>query len=211
MEYLWLNKKQNDKLIVFFNGWGMDEKSVSFLEFGKYDVIMFYDYRNLSSVDFDFGAYKNKFIVSWSTGVFISNLFFDKLHDAEMKIALNGTLNPVDDEFGIPVNIYNLTVNNFNALSCKKFIKRMFAGEEIPVLSDRTVEELKQELISIRDCRIDKCFSFDKAVISENDKIIPSQNQHNFWDSRNNVQVKKIQGGHYPFLNFRSWDDILNA
>lgn len=211
MKYLWLNKKQNDKLIVFFNGWGMDEKSVNFLEFGEYDVIMFYDYRDISPVDFDFNAYKRKFIVCWSTGVFIGNLFFDGLRDAEMKIALNGTLKLVDDQFGIPVDIYNLTVDNFNALSCKKFVKRMFVGEEIPVLSDRTVEELKQELISIRDLRINKYFSFDKAFISEKDKIIPSKNQHNFWDCLNNVQVKNIQGGHYPFLNFKSWDDILNA
>ena len=45
MEYKWLNRKNNSKLIVFFNGWGMDENIVAHLEFDEYDVLMFYDYK----------------------------------------------------------------------------------------------------------------------------------------------------------------------
>jgi len=38
MKHLWLNKKNNENLIVFFNGWGMDEKIVSHLDYENYDV-----------------------------------------------------------------------------------------------------------------------------------------------------------------------------
>ncbi|MDD2524229.1 MAG: DUF452 family protein, partial [Endomicrobiaceae bacterium] len=150
-------------------------------------------------------------LITWSMGTFMSNIFFDMFNDIKTKIAVNGTLKPIDNEFGIPVDIYNLTVNNFNELSCKKFIKRMFVGLEFPVISDRTIEELKQELIAIQNYTVTKYFSFSKAVISENDKIIPTKNQQNFWNTQNNVEVKNIQGGHYPFLNYKKWDDILNG
>lgn len=211
MKSYWLNKKQNDDLIIFFNGWGMDEKSVQHLDCGKNDVVVFYDYRDIKIEDLELSKYKNKFLITWSMGTFMSNIFFDMFNDIKTKIAINGTLKPIDNEFGIPVDIYNLTVNNFNELSCKKFIKRMFVGLEFPVISGRTIEELKQELIDIQNYTVTKYFSFSKAVISENDKIIPTKNQHNFWNTQNNVEVKNIQGGHYPFLNYKKWDDILNG
>ena len=53
MKYKWLNNGQNDEVIVFFNGWGMDEAVVRHLLFDAYDVIMFYDYNNLDT-DFEF-------------------------------------------------------------------------------------------------------------------------------------------------------------
>ena len=52
MKYKWLVKKNNKSLIIFFNGWGMDESVVRHLESGSYDVLMFYDYNTLE-LDFD--------------------------------------------------------------------------------------------------------------------------------------------------------------
>ena len=44
MEYQWLNKKEeNNKLIVFFNGWAMNETPVSHLAFEDYDILMLFD------------------------------------------------------------------------------------------------------------------------------------------------------------------------
>ena len=47
MKYKWLNKKNNEELILFFNGWGMDESVVSHINPENFDVIMIYDYNNL--------------------------------------------------------------------------------------------------------------------------------------------------------------------
>ena len=52
MKYKWLNRENNDKLIVFFNGWGMDECVVKHLYPDDYDVLMFFDYTTLET-DFD--------------------------------------------------------------------------------------------------------------------------------------------------------------
>ena len=43
MKYEWLNKCENKNLIVFFNGWGMDSNAVSNLNFGNYDILIFYN------------------------------------------------------------------------------------------------------------------------------------------------------------------------
>ena len=70
MKSLWLNKKNNKNIIVFFNGWGMNETIVSHIDYNKNDVLMFCDYRNLDIETFDFSQYENKFLVAWSMGVY---------------------------------------------------------------------------------------------------------------------------------------------
>lgn len=43
MNITWLEKKDSDSLIIFFNGWGMDEHSISHLKNDEYDILMFND------------------------------------------------------------------------------------------------------------------------------------------------------------------------
>ena len=109
MKKFWINKKNNKKLIVFFSGWGMDEKSVSHLDFSGFDVLVFFDYRNLQTdenVWHDINAYSEIFLVGWSMGVMISSIFANKICKITKKIAVAGTLKPIDDNYGIPVKIY---------------------------------------------------------------------------------------------------------
>ena len=73
MKYKWLNKVNNQKLIIFFNGWGMDESVVSHLDCENYDILMFYDYNTLDT-DFDFESlniYPKKNLIAWSMGVMV--------------------------------------------------------------------------------------------------------------------------------------------
>ena len=39
MKLNWLNKKNNKKLIIFFNGWGMDDSAIVHLSPEDYDVL----------------------------------------------------------------------------------------------------------------------------------------------------------------------------
>lgn len=204
MKYKWLNKKNNSNLIVFFNGWGMDETVVSHLKFSSYDILMFYDYNDLNC-DFDFistDVYKEKYLVAWSMGVMCATLFADINYNK--KIAINGTLKPIDDNFGIPKRIYDLTLRNFSPEGSKKFIKNMFEGDVyIPVIN-REFDNQKSELFALKEYESNESFSYDKIIISKNDKIIPSKNQSKFWGIEPN-----IDGGHAPFINFNSWDELL--
>ena len=40
MQYFWLNKKNNDNLIVFFCGWSFDYKPFESLDFGENDILV---------------------------------------------------------------------------------------------------------------------------------------------------------------------------
>lgn len=208
MQYKWINKTNNKNLIVFFNGWGMDEKIVSHLDCTNFDVLIFYDYRNFSSIEFDFSQYETKTLVAWSLGVYVCNLFYDVFRNFDKFIALNGTQKPIDDSYGIPSKIYNLTTDNFNELSCKKFMRKISDSTDIHSYCSRTSQELKLELESIRDLSVENFLKFDKSYISANDKIIPSKNQINYWTTTN-AKVIEIEGMHYIFELFNSWEEIL--
>lgn len=203
MKYKWLNKNFNSKLIIFFNGWGMDECVVSRLGFGEYDVLMFYDYNSLKT-DFNFNEldrYPEKNLVAWSMGVMCATLFDIKYNK---KIAINGTPFPIDNQFGIPEKIYNLTVKGFNEKNSAKFIQNMFNGVNYLLNLSRDIENQKSELVALKNYAANAEFKYDKVLISSDDRIIPTKNQCAFWNIEPN-----IKSGHFPFHLFKTWSDIL--
>lgn len=208
MRYKWLIENNNKNIIVFFNGWGMDEKIVSHLGSVNYDVLMFYDYRSFEHYNFDFSKYHKKILICWSMGVFVCNYFYENLKDFDKFIAVNGTQKPIDDNFGIPVMIYNLTVENFNELSCEKFVKKISSTVTLKEYCTRPTKDLKQELISIQNLKVQKYLKFDKAVVSLKDRIIPPKNQINYWLSQN-IKPEEIQGAHSIFDKYENWDDLI--
>lgn len=198
-------EENNDKLIIFFNGWGMDELIVSHLKRDGFDVIIFYDYTDLDISYPSFDKYKEKYVIGWSMGVMVSTLF--EFDNVKKYIAINGTLKPIDNNYGIPEKIYKLTVKGFNELSCKKFMDRMFITEPpIDKFSNRTLESQKEELINLMGIE-GKIVSFDKQIVSENDYIILTKNQLNYWKNPANIDI--IKSGHCPFFEYESWSELL--
>jgi len=204
MKYKWLNNSNNQNLIIFFNGWGMDESVISHLEFENYDVLMLYDYNNLE-INFDFSSlniYSGKYLIAWSMGVMIATLF-DNIEYIK-KIAINGTLKPINDKYGIPERIYNLTLKNFSPKGAEKFIKNMFCETfELPVIK-RDFENQKSELYALTHYNAKDDFHYDKIILSTEDKIIPTKNQIAFWNIEPN-----IISGHAPFNKFQKWSELL--
>lgn len=201
MKYKWLNKKNNTKLIVFFNGWGMDEAVVKHLKFENFDVVMFYDYNSLD-IDMHFvNKYSEKYLVAWSMGVMTATLFDIRYNS---KTAINGTLKPIDNKYGIPEKIYDLTIKGFSLKGRERFIKSMYTGN--PVMPDiqREFENQKTELEALKNYKSNENFKYDKIIISDNDKIIPTANQVAFWGIKPN-----INSGHAPFLNFSKWGELI--
>lgn len=208
MQYKWLNKNNNKNLIVFFNGWGMNEKVVEHLSYENYDVLTFYDYRSFDIEKFDFSSYENKVLIAWSMGVFVCNYFYENFKIFDKFIAINGTQKPIDDVYGIPIAIYNLTVDNFNELSCSKFMKKISTTVDLKGYSSRTIEELRQELISIRDLKVEKFLRFDKVVLSLKDRIFPFKNMQKYWFEQN-VEISELEKAHYIFDSYEKWSDLL--
>ena len=212
MQYFYINKEEkNKKLILFFNGWAMNETPVNHLKKDDYDILELFDYRdlNFNLKQFDFNKYDEKYLVCWSMGVYAANLFYQELKDFNKKIAINGTNKVIDDNFGIPKKIYKVTVKFLNETSLDKFIKNMFDNGKLNpnVTITRTLEELKEELISIQNIQLKDELNFDKAIISKFDRIIPTQNQINFWKNKTNVEI--INSTHCPYENYSSWEELI--
>lgn len=198
MRYKWLNKQNNDKLIIFFNGLGMEENVVKHLEPENYDVVMFYDYNTLDT-DFVLDNYSEKYMIGWSMGVMIGTKFD---FDVKSSTAVNGTLKPIDAVYGINPKIYDLTIKGFNS---EKFIQNMF-DSKMPsdIVPERDSENQKSELIAIKGYTANQDFKYTRVLISDNDRIIPTKNQCAYWGIEAN-----LQSGHCPFLLFKKWSELL--
>ncbi len=207
MKYKWLNKDNNEKLIVFFNGWGMDENAVKHLDCEDYDVVIIYDYNDLE-LNLDLSDYKEKHVIGWSMGVMIMCLGVNKyiIKNSDSIIAIAGTPYPIDDNYGIPKKIYELTVKGFNSNSARRFIERMGA-EFGKGLTQRSFESQKKELVNLMNYKSEIIYNFTKVIIPENDLIIPTKNQKKYWNESNNIFT--LSSGHYPFLLYNKWSELV--
>ncbi len=211
MQYFWLNKKDNKNLIVFFNGWAMNETPIKHLDNKGFDILFLFDYRNLNFdfSKFDFNKYEKKYLICWSMGVFAVNIFYEIFNNFDYKIAINGTCKIIDNDFGIPERIYKTTAKFLNEDSLDKFIKNMFIGGKLnpEITITRPLEELKEELIEIQKIKFKNEIKFDKVIISNEDRIVPTKNQINFWT--NKAKIIMVKGTHCLFKNYLNWQDLI--
>ncbi len=210
MRYFWINKQKNSNLIIFFSGWGMDEKSV-FLNYENFDIVIFYDYKDIiieNNLMEEFLNYKSVYLIAWSMGVIMSTLLIKKLNNIKKSIAINGTLKIIDDKFGIPIKIFNSTLNNLNEVTILSFFNNMgYKDFKIP---NRNFESQFIELKSIENFYKNNNFNanFDRILIGEKDIIVPYKNQKRAWENKNFIT---IDGGHYIFNKFKKWEEIIKC
>ena len=215
MRRIWLKKNSSKRIILFFSGWGLDERAVNHMTGGS-DVLMFYDYRNLKDEEAPIlDNYESIDVIAWSMGVWAASILLPLWSlPVSKSTAINGTERPVDDLYGIPFHVYRLTERGMDERGRDKFFVRMLSGTEERIRfkqhhPDRDLEEQLDELKAIREQSdiLKGEISWNKVYISENDIIFPVTNQENWWEGRS--EIKKIKGGHYPFYVFEDWDLII--
>ena len=194
------------KLIVFFNGWGMDNKAVDHLTIPKnYEVkIVNFPYDLDSSI---FKNYEDVIAIGWSFGSYYlckylnyNNIKLDKL------ISINGVPETIG-EFGIPERIFEATLKNLTSETLKEFYHNMGADSE-NLFSNRNFQEIKAELQYFKDNYSPEKNVFSKVFIGKKDRIIPALRQEKYYNGHN-IEVSIIQCPHYPFNFFKSWLDII--
>lgn len=221
MKSKYLIKNNSKKLIIFFNGWSLDENIVKNLETINYDVLMLYDYENIEipeDVLKEIDKYDNLNIIAWSFGVWACCTVINQFNKLKNVVAINGTPIPIDDNFGIPEKIFNLTLTNMSEKNYPRFYKNMFNIFEekfFSMLSNRNATSQIQELTMIQkqaseQIPLQKINQFNKVFISTQDKIIPAKNQLNFWSNQNDLKIFELEKGHYIFDLFKTWDEIIN-
>ncbi|MBP3923819.1 DUF452 family protein [bacterium] len=230
MQYNWLSKKENKNLVMFFAGWSFDGTPFKFLAAEETDVIIFYDYGEISSAPLnelrtEFKKYEKIELIAWSMGVFAAQILKDSLpQNISKKVAVNGTCLPVDNAYGIPQRTFELTLKFVESGLKGKFYKNVFNNDNEferytlnPV--QRTLENRAEELeklyeyIKTSGSNAEQICGekfYDFAIVSKFDKIIPPKNQINFW-KETGCDIIEAQTGHFPFYEFDSWNEIINA
>ncbi len=218
MKSKWLHRKNNRKLILFCNGWGMDENPFILLKSREWNVLMFYDYvslepdLNLSSLFYD---YREIVLIAWSMGVWAGQqLFFPFREKLKAALAVNGTLCPIDNQYGIPVDVALTTLDNFDDQQRRKFYHRMCRDRNnyrlfLENQPARSVESQKSELsylLTTVDCdkQIEPIYSC--VLVGTHDYIVPTASQLDFWSKQ---IIRQVNGYHFMFYAYKCWDDII--
>ena len=121
-------REKNSQLVVFFGGWGTDENMFVPLCTDEFDFIMFYNYSADEALVLpETKTYDKITLIGWSLGVWAAEYLTSKTGiKPDISIAINGTPLPADDKFGIPLNVFEGTLNNISEENIEKFFLRVF-------------------------------------------------------------------------------------
>ena len=115
MDFLFRRKPFHDqnKLRIFFSGWGMCPEG-NRLE-SDCDLLLISNYTDLTPLP-DLSAYQEIEIIAWSLGVYHAAKLLSYSQDLPVShsIAINGTLEPISEQFGIPPKIFSGTLEKWN-------------------------------------------------------------------------------------------------
>ena len=215
----WLARGAGSDLIVCCNGWGMDRYPLGGLDAGPFDVYLLSDYTNLDPIDDllpELSGYGKRILIGWSMGVWAAQRLFARHAELfQRRIAVNGTLRPIDDRYGIPREIFGATLRDYSDSIRERFYRRMCKEPGAFAFFDahrpqRDLADQHRELAALQ--ALDTEFGeqkpcFTDVIVSGNDLVIPTANQLAFWGDR---RVIGLPGCHYPFFRWRSWADIVN-
>ncbi|MGN0845119.1 MAG: alpha/beta fold hydrolase [Kiritimatiellia bacterium] len=209
----------HDRLLIFFTGWGMDERQTAHLADDSCDVWTVSDYTAPVVLPAIPARYRSCLLVAWSLGVWAAAEAAPSLPSAlDAAIAINGTLTPIDERDGIPPAIFTGTGDNWiDPRARQRFLLRMTgtpqSAEAFPP-QRRTPLEQQRELQSIA-CRAAAPRAtplpnpFSCALIATRDRIFPADAQRNAWRRQLNTRIREFDASHAPFANFASWSELL--
>lgn len=204
-------------LLLFFAGWSASPDSFARLAVPeRTDYWVVYDYRDLTLPEVT--GYEHVDIVAWSLGVWVAAAVLPAKIPYRRCIAIDGTLLPVNDSYGIPVPVFKGTLDTLSETNFRKFNARMCGSRDVLQLYGKTVlrplAEIKAELSFlyrwILECQdIAPVFRWTKAIVSSDDRIFPYVNQVRFWEEKAGCPVTVVNASHYPFYLWKSWQEIV--
>jgi pimeloyl-[acyl-carrier protein] methyl ester esterase len=213
-------RERNDRLVVVYGGWGNDENMFTHLCSDESDFILFSHYSaDEPMVLPEMKMYNKKVVIGWSLGVWAAEYLTAKTGIIpDLAIAVNGTPVPADDRYGIPMKSFEGTLNNITDRNMTKFYLRMFGDKKtyranqdrVPM---RTVKSLSDELRWLYN-RImepkESLFKWNIALISEKDRIFPTENLLAYWKTRPETLHIEMDQPHYLFHSWKSFDALIN-
>ncbi|WP_417914238.1 pimeloyl-ACP methyl esterase BioG family protein [Candidatus Electronema sp. JM] len=212
MKSCWLPRGGGKDCLLFLAGWGMGPEPFQDVDFGKADVLLVYDYRSID--DSLFAALpqeKTLHLLAWSMGVWAAAWLAEHgPHFAALRFstatAIGGTLNPIDDQKGIPAQSFEAMLDDFSPLILENFYRSMFDSEAdaehfLARRPQRPWQELREELRCLRDlCRSSPAPPdiSSRRIVTSRDRIFPARNQLRAW-GRDRCEILPLP--HFPFFS----------
>ncbi len=211
MKSCWLRRGGGRDCLIFLAGWGMGPEPFAELAAGSADVLLLYDYRNLDddAVFAELTGREQLHLLAWSMGVWVTawlrqhSELFSVLH-FHSATAIGGTLRPVDDQHGIPVQGFADMLRDLSPEKAEAFYRSMFDCEEeakhfLCRRPQRACDELRDELGCLHGlcrCSGDVPDIYSRRIVTSRDRIFPSRNQLRAW-GRQNCLAAALP--HFPF------------
>lgn len=211
---------QQANLIIYFAGWGTPASVVSHLALPNgYDLLICYDYQDLNFPAFDFSRYQTVRLVAWSMGVWVAEKVLPEINLASAT-AINGTLFPKHDLWGIPLQIFDGTLQTLNAENRLKFERRMCGDKQLlnvylALPEQRSLAEIHHELevlnTAIEANLVTPKLHWTNVIIGEKDRIFSAQNQLAFWQDKKVRMTHLSKGEHYLWQHFSAWEQLWQS
>jgi pimeloyl-[acyl-carrier protein] methyl ester esterase len=212
-------RDKNDQLVVLYGGWGTDENIFTPLCNDDFDFILFYNYSADEALVLpEMKTYKKIVLIGWSLGVWAAEYLLPKTGiTPDITIAVNGTPIPADDQFGIPLRIFEGTLNNLTEENIEKFYLRMFGDKKTYLLNrdrvpQRNIKSLHDELRWLYNRIMEQKepgFRWDYAVVSEKDRVFPADNVNSYWKNQKSTRHIILPLPHYFFHKWESYTDFI--
>jgi biotin synthesis protein BioG len=212
-------REKNDSLIILYGGWGTDENVFIPSCTDEFDFILFYNYSADEALVLpETKSYKSIALIGWSLGVWAAEYLSYKTGIIpDLTIAVNGTPVPADNKFGIPLKIFEGTLNNISVENMDKFYLRMFGDKRTYLdncdrLPHRTIKSLNDELRWLYNRIMEQNepqIRWDYAITSEADRIFPAGNMADYWETKPDTKHIQLPLPHYPFHKWNSFSDFI--
>jgi len=211
-------REKNEDLIVLYGSWGTDEKLFTPLCTDDFDFLLFYNYSADEALVLpETKTYKSITLIGWSLGVWAAEYLSHRTGiKPDLTIAVNGTPVPADNRYGIPLNIFEGTLNNITEEHMDKFYLRMFGDKKTYLrnaarVPHRTIKSLNDELRWLYNRIMEQSepgFRWDYAVTSEIDRVFPVKNLNDYWDKRPETKHIVLPLPHYFFHEWQSFNEF---
>lgn len=225
MKATWIRRNNNKSVLLFFNGWGMDEQIAHYLYDQDttalpYDILHFHDYRDTAIADDvrkQLDTYDERILIAWSMGVWAASRA--GLKNISRAIAINGTLYPINTFKGIEPTIFQATLDGYGEETRTRFMRRICGGssglKKFAVMApQRSTSDQHDEMAAIQKqvlsaYPVDMSWRYQHAIIGGKDLIFTDPNQKRAWANITQTHIDDMP--HVPFFKFNSWQEILSC